>query len=130
MGPDIEDILGDATVSRLRDIVGERTDAVVAVATPDAEMVWASEPGSQEIFGRQQTDFAGHSQFEYLHADDHALFRAKTQLALSGETARFVVRARSADDAWVRVDTVAWAVHTSRGPLIVSIAVPQDGPDL
>lgn len=130
MSPDIEEVLGDATVARLRDIVGERTDAVVAVATPEGEMVWASEPGSQEIFGREQVDFAGHSQFEYLHPDDHALFRAKTQLVLGGQTARFVVRVTSAHDTWVRVATIAWAVRTAQGPLIVSITVPQDSPDL
>lgn len=123
---DIEHVLGEATVARLHDVIGDRTDAVVAVATPTGEMVWASAPGSQELFGRQQVDFAGHSQFDYLHPDDHTRFRLHIDRALRGDTTRYEVRAMTAEGTWLTVASVAWAVQTSDGPLIVSIAVPKD----
>ena len=122
----IHDVLGDATIARLHDLIGDRSDAIVGVATPEAEMVWASAPGSAGLFGRQQTDFERHSQYEYLHPDDHELFRRRMDDAKRGETVRYVVRAQAVDGSWVRTSCVAWAVMTDAGQRIVSIAVPAD----
>lgn len=126
MESDIQDVLSDATIARLHAIIGDRTDAIVGVATPEAEIVWASAPGSAELFGRQQTDFEGHSQFDFVHPDDHDHFRRRFELATRGETIRYVVRARAIDGSWVRVSCIAWAVTTAEGQRIVSITVPAD----
>lgn len=126
MATDVEDLLGDATINRLHELVGDRTDAIVAVATPEAEMVWASAPGSAELFGRQQADFERRSQFEFIHPDDHDLFRWNLELATRGQTVRYVLRAAAADGTWVRLSSIAWAVRTAEGQRIVSIAVPAD----
>lgn len=126
MAVDIADVVGEASVRRLNDLIGDRTDAVVAVATPEGEMVWASAPGSREMFGRELEEFEHHSQFEYIHPDDHALFRAKLQLAAEGETVRYSVRAMAADGTYVPISSIAWSVQTNDGRLIVSLAVPVD----
>lgn len=124
MGTSIHDVVGAETVARLRDTIGDRTDAVVAVATTDCRMVWASDAGSAEMFGRSQADFEGHSQYDYIHPEDQTTFRRKMAAALRGETVRYAVRAMGADGSWVRVVSVAWLVQTPEEPLIVSIAVP------
>ncbi len=126
MGRDIRDLLGEGTIARLHELIGDRTDAVVGVATPEAEMVWASAPGSAELFGRELADFERRSQYDFLHPDDHALFRRRLERARSGETVRYVVRARTADGSWLGMSCVAWAVTTNGEQLIVSLAVPAD----
>lgn len=123
---DIEAVLGEATVARLHRAIGDRTDAVVAVATPDGCILWASEPGSAAIFGRQQGDFAGRTQFDYLHPEDHAIFRANLARAARGGTVRCRVRAMTADGSWLHVAGVAWGVGSGDDRLIVWITVPAD----
>lgn len=124
MGPTIDQLVGAETVARLRDAIGDETDAVVGVATIDGRIIWASEAGSTEMFGRSQADFEGTSQYDYVHPDDHGTFRRKMAAAARGETVRYAVRALGADGSWVRVVSVAWVVQSPRGPLVVSIAVP------
>lgn len=119
----IDSILGTNAVSRLRALIGDRSDAVVAVGTADGELLWASEVGSRWMFGRDLGDFQGTSRFDYVHPDDLAGYRQKHQRALQGETVTYSVRASTADGEWTEVSGTMWRAHADTEPVIVAVTV-------
>lgn len=122
----IDTILGLTAVQRLRELVGDRTDVIVAVDSPEGELQWVSEPGARWMFGRTLSDFKGTSRFDYVHPDDAHTCRRKYEQALAGETVRYSVRAMTAEGDWREMSTVMWQVQGESEPLIVSITVPTD----
>ena len=127
-GPhDLEDVLGVAPLRRLRRLLDQRPDAVVAVGAATGELLWASQPGSSSLFGRELPEFQGRSGFDYVHPHEREVVRKKHQRAAAGEAIRYACKARSADGGWQPVSVVAWPVQTSSGQLIVSITVPRSG---
>lgn len=126
MSPHIDTVLGMKAVSRLRELVEERCDAIVAVGASNGELLWVSEPGARWMFGRTLSDFQGNSRFDFVHPDDVADCRRKHQRALEGQTVRHTVRALTANGGWQRVATVMWRVEAPSSPLIVSVTVLAD----
>lgn len=122
----IDTVLEVPTVRRLREVVGRRQDAVVALGTTDGALVWVSRPGAEWVFGRSPADVEGTSRFDYIHPLDLAAYRRKHDLAVQGKTVRYSVRASTADGDWQRVNALMWLVHTEAEPLLVSVSVPTD----
>lgn len=120
MGDELEEILGVAAVQRLRDVVGGRSDAVVAVGTPSGDLLWASGPGSKALFGREPEDFEG-SRFEFIHPDDVAAVKQQHERVVGGATVRYAFRGKIVEGGWREASTVAWPVESEAGQLIVSI---------
>lgn len=125
MGHDIEEVLGIAAVRRIRELLEERPDAVVTVSDPSGEIVWASELGSRELFGREVAEVEGRSRFDYVHPHDAASVQRAYEQAVQGETVQYAFRAAVSDGEWKPVSTVAWSVMGPSGPLIVAVTVPQ-----
>ena len=124
MDAQVQEILGQGAVRRLRQLLERRADAIVAIGTPSGVVVWASEQGSNELFGRELADFERHNWFGYVHPEDLASVRGKHERAVRGETVQYSCRYRTSNGDWHRVSTVAWPVQAGDEQLIVSVTVP------
>lgn len=125
----IDAALETPSVRRLRELMEDRSDALVSLATQDGELLWASELGSKRVFGRDLDDFTGTSRFDYIHPDDLPSHRKQHERALRGDTVRATVRAATADGDWTRVTVLMWQVTTELGPLVLSLTVAASAED-
>jgi PAS domain S-box-containing protein len=117
----LHEMLDEGAVRRVLRMVGSRTDVVVTIGDAAGHLLWASTPGSEGMFGRRPEQFTGHTRFDYVHPDDEAQARRQYARALDGETVRYTIRVRTADERWRRVTSVAWAVGSAAEPLVVTI---------
>lgn len=120
----IQAALETPSVRRLRELMEDRTDTLVSLATQDGELLWASESGSKHVFGRDLDDFQGTNRFDYIHPDDLPQHVKHLERALQDETVRDTVRAKTADGGWKRTTALMWLVHTEQGPLVLTVTVP------
>lgn len=121
----LTDVLDEASVRRIRDLLQDRDDAIVTIADPDGHFLWVSEPGSLGMFGRRPHEVSG-TRFDYTHPEDRSRLRRQLRLAMLGDTVRYTVRGAAADGDWRTVMSVAWAVEGPWGTAIVAITTPAD----
>ena len=126
----LDELLDDAVVRRVRQLVADRQDVIVTLGDEAGRFRWASEPGSRHLFGRTPADVEGHTRFDYVHPDDEARVRRQHARALQGETVSYTIRARAADDGWVAITSVAWAVRAPWGQAILTITTADDPEEL
>lgn len=121
----LTDVLDEASVRRIRDLLQDRDDAIVTIADPDGHFLWVSEPGSLGMFGRRPDEVDG-TRFDYMHPEDRSRARHQQRLAMHGATVRYTVRGMAADGGWRTVTSVAWTVGGPWGTAIVVITTPAD----
>ena len=121
----LEDVLDEGSVRRIRDLLQDRDDAIVTIADPDGHFLWVSAPGSLGVFGRRPEEVSG-TRFDYTHPEDRARLRRQLRLAMLVDTARYTVRGAAADGDWRTVTSVTWAVEGPWGTALVSITTPAD----
>lgn len=118
---DVEQVLHRAEIHNVRRLFEDVDVAVVTVADEDGRILWASTLGSGGVFGTDPADFVGTSRFDHVHPDDVDAVRRAYSEAVRGDTARYVLRARTVDGDWRSVSEVAWPVEGPEGRVIVSL---------
>ena len=119
----LQDLLDADAVRRVRTMLAERPDAIVALGDRHGRFLWVSEPGSKGMFGRGPVEVTGHSRWDYVHPHDVARAQSGYARALRGESVRYPVRGRAADGSWVACASTAWSVTTPWGPAVLTITV-------
>lgn len=126
--PALDQILEMPDIRRVQEMLADRRDAVVTVGDVEGRLLWASEAGSTDLFGRIPATFTGHNRFDYVHPDDVEHARRGFERAAARETVEYVIRARTAEDEWKWISTVAWGVEGPQGRVVVAITVPVKPP--
>lgn len=123
---ELTQVLDSLAVRRIRDLLDARADAVVTIGDADGHLRWASTPGTRGLFGRSPEDFREHNRFDYVHPDDVERARRHHEAALEGQTTRYSLRVRTADDRWKQVSSVAWAVDAPWGRAVITITTAEE----
>lgn len=118
------EVLNLASVERVRTMLGDRPDAIVTVVDPEGRMLFGSEPGSVEMFGRTPDMYEDTFVWDYIHESDASHVRRQYDRALEGEAVRYTVRAIAADGSWHPVTCVSWSVDGPLGRVLVIITTP------
>lgn len=122
MDLDLEDLLSDAALVRLRAVLEERTDAILTLMRPDMTVAWATEPGATHVFRRDSSQYEGRSSREFVHPQDLPSFQRAFDEALAGGTSQWEGRAIDADGAWVIIRVIFWPVRQGRAVVTVTVA--------
>ena len=121
MSGQLDGLLTDSAMVRLRAVLEDRPDALLSLTAPDLTVLWAATRGAEGLYERGPAEFEGASTREFVHPDDLGRWEAAVEHALSGAATGFQGRAMHRDGRWVPVRSYLWA--TRHRDAVVSITV-------
>lgn len=128
--PRVQALLGRQDVGRLRALLGDRNDVILALTDGAARVLWASAAGAGALLGCEPDDLVGRGALDHVHPGDRDWVQARFEEAASG-TAGFdvVYRLHSAGRGWLSVRSIAWPLAGLRpSPALIDIMVPWPRP--
>jgi PAS domain S-box-containing protein len=120
----LHELLSRAEVERLRSILEDREDVVLSLADADFTILWATRPGSKELFGRDDEQYRGLDARQFIHPSDLADWHRAFARALAGATVRWEGRVLREDGEWVRISNLMWRTHT--GGAVIGVTRPAE----
>lgn len=123
---ELESLLDNVALRRLRELTEDRDDAIVHVVDRDLNMLWASPAGSRAIFGRELPTFAGRRVTDFVHPDDVEGLEEAFRRARRGDSSTWT--GRTYDEAGQLHDmrTVVWSIPHEGDIVFVGVSLPLD----
>lgn len=118
--PELDDVLSDQALARLRRLLAERDDVILSLISADHRLVWATEPGSRMLFGRAPREVVGVAARDLVIPDDAPVLERSLAAALAGETASCRVRATDASGNPHGVRLVIWPTRDRDHALVIT----------
>jgi PAS domain S-box-containing protein len=116
-----DELLVPADLWRLRSLLEDRGDAIVALLGRDLSLQWATRAGASGIYGRDELDVRGADTRTFVHPEDRPSYERAFARALAGDTVTWDGRAGAADGSWQQVRVLLW--RTQAGDRVISVAL-------